>query len=45
MFVVWQVTIEINTQLPKKEKKEQPPGKEDGKPQTFEFKLPAELME
>ncbi|PWY80132.1 hypothetical protein BO83DRAFT_376066 [Aspergillus eucalypticola CBS 122712] len=39
------VTIEINTQLPKKEKKEQPPGKEDGKPQTFEFKLPAELME
>ncbi|PYI08827.1 COG1490 domain protein [Aspergillus sclerotiicarbonarius CBS 121057] len=41
------VTIEINTQLPKKEKKEQPGQGEAKEPQaqTFEFKLPAELME
>ncbi|RAH65972.1 D-aminoacyl-tRNA deacylase [Aspergillus aculeatinus CBS 121060] len=39
------VTIEINTQLPKKEKKEKEAEPQEPRPQTFEFKIPAELLD
>ncbi|THC93672.1 hypothetical protein EYZ11_006848 [Aspergillus tanneri] len=47
------VTIEINTQMPKKEKKDEPKEQEkkkagesaEGEKKTYEFKLPASLLE
>lgn len=43
-----QVTIEINTQLPKKEKTEEEKKKDEsteGEKKSYEFQLPASLLE